>query len=75
MEQIVPWAELEALVEPHYLKAGNGCRPVGLSIMLRTYFMQQWFDLSDPGSKEDVLRVGDAAPVCWRGPRRGTGAG
>jgi IS5 family transposase len=24
MEQIVPWAELSALVEPHYAKAGNG---------------------------------------------------
>jgi IS5 family transposase len=52
MEMVVPWAELEALVEPHYPKAGNGRRPVGLQIMLRTYFMQQWFDLSDPGVEE-----------------------
>jgi IS5 family transposase len=52
MELVVPWAELQALVEPHYPKAGNGLRPVGLSIMLRTYFMQQWFNLSDPGVEE-----------------------
>jgi IS5 family transposase len=52
MEMVVPWAELEALVEPHYPKAGNGRRPVGLQIMLRTYFMQQWFNLSDPGVEE-----------------------
>jgi IS5 family transposase len=52
MELVVPWAELHALVEPHYPKAGNGRRPVGLSIMLRTYFMQQWFNLSDPGVEE-----------------------
>jgi transposase, IS5 family len=52
MEQIVPWRELEALVEPHYPKAGNGRRPVGLALMLRTYFMQQWFNLSDPGVEE-----------------------
>ena len=52
MEAVVPWDELEALVEPHYPKAGNGRRPVGLSIMLRTYFMQQWFSLSDPGVEE-----------------------
>jgi transposase, IS5 family len=52
MERVVPWCELEALVEPHYPKAGNGRRPVGLSIMLRTYFMQQWFNLSDPGVEE-----------------------
>jgi IS5 family transposase len=30
-----------ALVRPHYAVAGNGCRPVGLEIMLRTYFLQQ----------------------------------
>src|ERR1035437_6846428 len=52
MEKVVPWARLQALVEPHYAKAGNGRQPVGLSIMLRTYFMQQWFNLSDPGVEE-----------------------
>src|ERR1700676_2361409 len=52
MEQVVPWSELLALVAPHYAKAGNGRQPVGLSIMLRTYFLQQWFNLSDPGMEE-----------------------
>jgi IS5 family transposase len=52
MEQVVPWGELLALVEPHYPKAGNGRQPVGLAIMLRTYFLQQWFSLSDPGMEE-----------------------
>jgi IS5 family transposase len=52
MEQVVPWPELLALVEPHYPKAGNGRQPVGLAIMLRTYFLQQWFNLSDPGMEE-----------------------
>ena len=52
MEQVVPWSVLESLVRPHYAKAGNGRQPVGLSIMLRTYFVQQWFNLSDPGAEE-----------------------
>jgi IS5 family transposase len=52
MNQVVPWAELLALVEPHYPKAGNGRQPVGLPLMLRTYFLQQWFGLSDPGMEE-----------------------
>jgi IS5 family transposase len=52
MEKIVPWSGLEALVRPHYAKAGNGRQPVGLSIMLRTYIVQQWFNLSDPGVEE-----------------------
>src|SRR6202011_5900707 len=52
MELVVPWSELQALVEPHYAKAGNGRRPVGLALMLRVYFLQQWFNLSDPGVEE-----------------------
>src|SRR6266567_4318325 len=54
MDVVVPWRELEVLIEPHYPKAGNGRQPVGLSIMLRVYFLQQWFNLSDPGA-EDAL--------------------
>jgi IS5 family transposase len=49
---VVPWAELVALVEPHYPKAGNGRRPVGVERMLRIYFLQQWFNLSDPAVEE-----------------------
>ena len=39
-------------MEPHYAKAGNGRRPVGLAVMLRTYFVQQWFNLGDAGVEE-----------------------
>ena len=52
MEQVVPWAELCGLIAPHYAKAGNGRPPVGLERMLRIYFLQQWFNLSDPGAEE-----------------------
>ena len=52
MEQVVPWGELCALVEPVYAKAGNGRPPVGAERMLRIYFLQQWFNLSDPGVEE-----------------------
>jgi IS5 family transposase len=52
MGQVIPWTELEGLIEPHYPKGENGRPPVGLSIMLRVYFLQQWFNLSDPGAEE-----------------------
>jgi len=52
MNAVVPWGALLSLVEPYYPKVGNGRRPVGLEIMLRTYFVQQWFNLSDPGVEE-----------------------
>jgi IS5 family transposase len=54
MDQVVPWAPMVALIEPHYPKAGNGTQPMPLERMLRIHFMQQWFNLSDPGM-EDAL--------------------
>ena len=62
MEFVVPWSGLLALVRPHYAKAGNGRRPVGLEIMVRTYFVQQWFNLSDPGVEEALYE----SPVLQR---------
>jgi IS5 family transposase len=52
MEQVVPWAKLCGLIEPHYPKPGNGRRPKELEKMLRIYFLQQWFNLADPAVEE-----------------------
>src|ERR1035441_8109070 len=52
MEQVVPWGELLALVESHDPQAVGDQPPASLSILLRTYFIQQWFNLSDPGAEE-----------------------
>jgi IS5 family transposase len=54
MEVVVPWAELVALIQPHYPDTGKGRPPVGIERMLRIYFLQQWFNLSDP-AVEDAL--------------------
>ncbi len=51
MEQVVPWAGLCGLIEPVYPKAGNGRPPIGLERM-RIYFLQHWFNLSDPAVEE-----------------------
>ena len=52
MNRVVPWGELCALIEPHYPKPGNGRRAKELEQMLRIYFVQQWFNLSDPAVEE-----------------------
>src|SRR5277367_894174 len=52
MEQVVPWGKLCCLIEPYYPKSGNGRPPVGVARMLRIYFLQQWFNLSDPAVEE-----------------------
>jgi len=54
MDQIVPWKKLCGLIEPFYPKPGQGRPPIGVERMLRLYFLQQWFNLSDPGV-EDAL--------------------
>lgn len=54
MEAVIPWARLVALIEPHYPKAGNGRQPIGLERMLRIYFLQQWFNLSDPAAEDAI---------------------
>jgi hypothetical protein len=48
MERVVPWPALCALIEPFYPKPGNGRPPIGVERMLRLYFLQHWFNLSDP---------------------------
>src|SRR5258705_6420975 len=48
MDAVIPWSRLVRLIEPHCPKAGHGRQPLGLEKMLRIYFLQQWFNLSDP---------------------------
>ena len=69
MEVVVPWRQLCALIEPHYPKPGNGRPPVGVERMLRIYFLQQWFNLSDPAVEEALYDSGqepvpDETTVC-----------
>jgi IS5 family transposase len=54
MDAVIAWARLLALIEPHYPKAGNGRQPLGLEKMLRIYFLQQWFNLSDPQAEDAI---------------------
>ena len=66
MNKVVPWSRLLALVEPHYPKAGNGRRPVGLEVMLRSYLLNQvlkkdWgfkgWVMSDWGATHSAVRA------------------
>ena len=53
MDRVIPWAELSAVIEPFYPKAGGrGRPPVGVERMLRIHFLQHWFSLSDPAVEE-----------------------
>src|ERR1700739_2182391 len=54
MDAVIPWSRLLALIEPYYPKAGQGRQPLGLEKMLRIYFLQQWFNLSDPQAEDAI---------------------
>ena len=54
MDAVIPWPRLVRLIEPHYPKAGQGRQPLGLEKMLRIYFLQQWFNLSDPQAEDAI---------------------
>jgi transposase, IS5 family len=54
MDAVIPWAALLALIEPYYPQAGRGRQPLGLEKMLRIYFLQQWFNLSDPQAEDAI---------------------
>jgi transposase, IS5 family len=54
MDAVIPWARLLALIEPHYPKGSQGRPPIGLERMLRVYFLQQWFNLSDPQAEDSL---------------------
>ena len=54
MDAVIPWAKLLQLIEPFYPKPGNGTQPIPMERMLRIYFMQQWFNLSDPAMEDSL---------------------
>ena len=60
IDALVPWAALEARVEPVYPKPGRGRRPYPLAVMLRIHCVQLCYNLSDP-AMEDLLYEAESA--------------
>jgi len=57
MEIVVPWSRLLEQLRPHYYPEagkGPGRPPIGLELMLRLYFLQQWFGLADEALEDAV---------------------
>jgi IS5 family transposase len=54
MNLVIPWEELLQVIKKYYPVAGNGRQPMPMARMLKIYFMQQWYGLSDP-AMEDAL--------------------
>jgi len=57
MNQVVPWGELVALIQPHARgahQALGGRPPFPIESMLRIHCLQLWWNLSDPAMEEDL---------------------
>ena len=57
MDAILPWQELLKPILKKYPKAGQGRHPIPAEVMLRIYFLQQWYGLSDPGMEDSLYDV------------------
>ncbi len=54
MEEVIPWDEWTALVEPYYPGGKRGRPPRGVETMLRMYLLANWFNLSDEGVEDAI---------------------
>lgn len=54
MNEIIPWDEWAAHIEPHYYSGKRGRPPLGIEKMLRMYLLQIWFTLSDEGVEDAI---------------------
>ena len=57
MDIVVPWDRLLKQIEPHYSQAPQGRKRMALEVMLRIYFLQQWYALSDPAAEEALYDI------------------
>jgi IS5 family transposase len=54
MDALIPWAELTAVIQPHYYQGKRGRPPRGIEPMLRMYLLQIWYNLSDELTEETI---------------------
>ena len=57
MDAILPWDKLLKPILRKYPKPGQGRHPIPAEVMLRIYFLQQWYGLSDPGMEDRLYDV------------------
>jgi len=54
MDKILPWKSFIEMIEPYYYKGKYGRPPKGIETMLRMYFLQVWFSLSDELAEDGI---------------------
>ena len=57
MDRVIPWELFVQRIEPVFPKAGAGRHAHPLERMLRSHFMQIWFNLSDPQAEDSLYDI------------------
>jgi hypothetical protein len=81
MDRVVPWSRLVDLIAALPGRSHRSA-PFELETMLRTHFLQQWFNLSDPAMEEAffdtplehpfrvIMRQFGYLKICYRGLKK-----
>ena len=51
----MPWGQLYELVKPCYYEGARGNKPYDLELMLRIHLIQNLYDLSDEGTRNEII--------------------
>lgn len=54
MDAVIPWQLLVKTIKRYYPQGHTGRPPVKLEVLLRIYFLQQWYGLSDPAAEDSL---------------------
>lgn len=54
MKMVIPWDLFLREIYPHYDEKTVGRKKKDAQLMLKIYFLQQWYALSDPGAEEAI---------------------
>lgn len=54
MVNVIPWGKLVGKILPYYTEAETGRKRKEAMLMLKIYFLQQWYNLSDPAAEEAI---------------------
>lgn len=54
MEEALPWGTLLAMCRRHYQEGEMGRPKTGLELLLKIYFLQQWYNLGDPTVEAEI---------------------
>jgi transposase, IS5 family len=70
LDSVLPWHDLEAMVQPLYPKPTSGRPPYPLRLMVRVWILQFMYTLSDESTEDQLLDCHSAASFVGIDPWR-----